>query len=1104
MDNKQRRIFLKKNIGDILRIQKKLKITPKDKTTLKTFLNKESRIHTNTIRKILNSYDTDDKKIVDKYKSYTDTAFKPLYISKKGDVESYPSKLSIEKRDKMIENEREKHFKITRQLIRKKIVSRNMTYRDYITFDLTIIIKYLDDNSKLQKKVLTLSTMKQKKKMINRIYMRKGMLYDNLEINNGYLRINEFDNNTKVRDRKDAFFKVMDNMITIKIYEYLYDFIPYIEDEIKKIKNHYRMVKQQSNIKLDISRFTGQKISKAPRYKQFFKYGSINCVLKTILKQWGNVDDKLINKLNDKYFNNGVGEDELEHIAKVLKCNFRIYNQIGNVIKEVIKYPTHKIIKLYNLFFNHIEENTDQLNLFGFKYKKEWIPKTGDEMMDILTNKNNDDYKPLKIINESNDKNDFSPDMLIFNNYIYYKKDGECDILDYNTAINQFFEQFSENDYMYYNTQRELYDYSMSSIHFPCVYVRTKLKKKLRNDYIQLDKNKAYGSYRYNKYYDECLFPNGLLGIYQNTDNLPTKDIVDKAGVSTIYNIDYSNLNDNEKKYFNTLNFLVEYNTYPNNYLYYCYNVLNIHFDIKIMAFSNTKKDITINEDYIKKYGIHKMLYGVCQYGRDIKEIKLHSEHQTLNNFVNDLCSDDDYFINNNIKTHYNNDCDELDYGTTEELIQNVNKEQIQVQDDNIIICKNIKDKRNLSYVSSYIIGYNLIDMLDKLRHIDFEHVIKVHTDSILFKNEYRYTKLFNINKKIGGWKEEETKVYGSSDDILKDNGYYADVFSDDYLPLTPDKLKYTDINLITGGAGCGKTTRMLNKDFKEQLHNSIYLYPSHDLKQILIDKYSVDVPINAITYQLFISDGFYKNPAYRYILRCKNVIVDEITMINKKEINKIVTMCKKHNFNLILLGDMDEKRIYQLKTPDGDTIDMKFINSFNPYHVILTKIYRNGGELLKRLLKIRSDDLKNKEILELFEDRKINFDIMAKMYNIDTNNIILSSKNTVVRDFNLSLYNQYNKVIVKDLKTAQDTVKNRRKLINKKEISQLHLKYINGGIPEKINKALGYAITSHLCQGQTYTGHIFIDINNLFTPNLLYVMLSRAVCLEHIHILIK
>ena len=50
--------------------------------------------------------------------------------------------------------------------------------------------------------------------------------------------------------------------------------------------------------------------------------------------------------------------------------------------------------------------------------------------------------------------------------------------------------------------------------------------------------------------------------------------------------------------------------------------------------------------------------------------------------------------------------------------------------------------------------------------------------------------------------------------------------------------------------------------------------------------------------------------------------------------------------------------------------------------------------------------------------------------------------------------------------------------------------------------KDLGFSITSHLSQGKTYTGNVYISPNRFYCDNLFYVMLSRACSLEKIIIM--
>ena len=77
----------------------------------------------------------------------------------------------------------------------------------------------------------------------------------------------------------------------------------------------------------------------------------------------------------------------------------------------------------------------------------------------------------------------------------------------------------------------------------------------------------------------------------------------------------------------------------------------------------------------------------------------------------------------------------------------------------------------------------------------------------------------------------------------------------------------------------------------------------------------------------------------------------------------------------------------------------------------------------------------------------------------------------------------------VQYLYTTNEHAKNEQAIIKRIEYS------------DKIYKK-GYSISAHNCQGLTITTNIFISLNNLFTENLLYVMLSRANNIKQIYII--
>jgi hypothetical protein len=416
----------------------------------------------------------------------------------------------------------------------------------------------------------------------------------------------------------------------------------------------------------------------------------------------------------------------------------------------------------------------------------------------------------------------------------------------------------------------------------------------------------------------------------------------------------------------------------------------------------------------------------------------------------------------------------------------------VKIVDNEIRVIKRKDYRRNLSYISSYVSSYAIIEVLDKY----------------LFKIDKYDTSAWKLeeNKSLTGY-EPTTFLISKNKDVDYDGVDYK---------LSDEKLKQKQFNLTIGKAGAGKSSSQYKAfDTDQRLQNALYLYPTKDLAQDFAEKYNIE----HITYQKFIVNGFEENKQFHYISSFKNLVIDECTFINDYDMEKIKKRAKKFNFVVHFIGDMDEERIYQLKAisetiknSKGDiirkteSITMDFMKQTFPnlYLRKLTKVYRNGGELLQRLNKIRDENLNDEQIIELFKDRVI--DKSEIDYETDLQNIILSPKNDDVANYNRILYRIADDdefIIQKDPKTnqAKNEINNKRRLIKKKDY-QYHNK-LKDADDKRINKHLGYAITAHLSQGKTYTGKMYVCVKGLYTENLLYVMLSRATDINNIHIIL-
>jgi hypothetical protein len=258
----------------------------------------------------------------------------------------------------------------------------------------------------------------------------------------------------------------------------------------------------------------------------------------------------------------------------------------------------------------------------------------------------------------------------------------------------------------------------------------------------------------------------------------------------------------------------------------------------------------------------------------------------------------------------------------------------------------------------------------------------------------------------------------------------------------------------------------------------------------------------NIMTYQTLLTyNELYKKSIY-------NIILDESTMIGLKDFNKLLEIIYSNNMRLFVIGDfnIDTGVSYQLEPVNDVSIfgkiknilydeeqdDIKYITKEDIYHLNLKTNYRQGGdqELKTFLNKMRGKH--NNYIKKCVSDS----DLFKKIKSEDISNYyalgdkVLGSRNTFIDKINDTLINNNNEMIqIMHLKTTTTHAKNETEIIKRTEYNN------------KIHR-LGFAQTAHSCQGCTFNNNVFINIDNLFTNNILYVMLSRAQNKDQIYII--
>lgn len=876
------------------------------------------------------------------------------------------------------------------------------------------------------------------------------------------------------------------------------------------------------------------------RYQHRLKNGSFNCVLdciklqKTSFKLKDDNDKKIldvkkINELNDKYLLNGVSFEDLKDIAYKMQCVIQIYSKLNEML-----YSTHtedEQAKGKRQIIKCTLENLDHVEIYKIiqsKNNKEivYVKYIDDRTEEEIENDNDDDLSKIKRVQQHFNKSFYENK----SNYLLCKKDNFDNITYYwneetifkmsNTEsfdmekyfINNTYDLLSykmdefneiENNYINKHDDEILFNFINNSIHHPNeIYFNENInnqfidktiedngldfgideieeidedKELLQNlniigkvdlsNYVAYDRNKHYSHFDKNEYYLKHGIPStGKFNFYKVIEKLNEDDIkilLSKVGFVQIDNIETDNKIINKLGYFN------------NKYVYSIPMIdflikNNIKFDIIAVAINNWKQELFLNEDHKTNKTFYTKFIGIMSINNDFKQycIKCFSKTEFLD-----------------IKATNKNDKIKIYYDEKNNLIK------INEANNNI---------RNRGHIASYLLSYAMLEILDKLMKIDYNDIIGIKTDCIILKKSY--DNLFTISSLGGDYKYENKKfkdlrTYYDFINIKLNNDY--DISNN----LTYDKLRYLKINMITGQAGSGKTSRFYKSfDNQDERINGAFSFPSN----ILTSKFKNEgFDIKASTYHKFFNIQSFDraNSSNKFI----NAFVDETTMISDIDMNKIIKYAYKNHINLFLIGDYnaDTKISYQLKPAVGETfLKYNFIES-DIYKVNLTTNHRQGTdkEFTTYLNNCRGKTNNQISIMAEksnmfkyinYEDLLTNFtsnDLIISPFNKGTEKTNNEAKMTTINDL---IYKSSNIV---NCRFNKATTYNEEYYVNGELIQMSKLEYENLTEANKKKINLAYCQTSHTCQGLEYNKDkiIYVINDRYFTDNQLYVILSRA-----------
>lgn len=810
---------------------------------------------------------------------------------------------------------------------------------------------------------------------------------------------------------------------------------------------------------------------KPKKYEHHFKTGSFNCLLQQMSDHY---QDKLtqnrIKNLNSQYYQSGITYNDIKKVCDRIHCGIEIYDILNNLIfkydyddnkRKVFKYTitsldhVEKKLELLHDMSNkklkYIDNLQEAYEMNKYNSKIQVVKRGMNREVQYYYDEENiykskdwidDDYKQYYITD------DFTLEKYLFEknnnlqfNRLYKTHDYFNFITESNQYVNEFY--FLKNCSISKNSYQSSLDYGLVDNDKLDMYEIN------LDDVYAYDMNKNYMSYKTLDIYQKFLFPStGKFDYYSITDEISIDLLLQKTGFIQITNLIYPN--NNLGMILKELNYFRNDYVYPTPMIQFLYDN-KIKFKPTAIAFTNHKEKINFSDNIIDNK-FYNYIIGMMRPSEDfIKKTMRFNDKRFLQDIL---------FYNNH---------------------------DIQITPENEFICKmECKNFSNQAHISSYILAYSILPILEKLKNINYDDIVGIKVDCIMTKKDYSH--LFNFDNKVGSWKLENksNKIFQYIPEIINPK---SSIKYDTWLPLTDDKIRYNKLNLIYGAAGTGKTTRWyktFNTD--ERINNFKITSPNNELRLKFTD-------IEALTYHKLFGIGC--EPS-KELYHLTNVILDEVTMIPCDILEKIIKTSDEHKINLYLVGDYnpDNNQIYQLKPVMGESlIKCNFDNNIT-YKKHLNFIYRSENDHSHRASCNRIRGLSNSQAKATLDNdnyKKIKLDEIKNYFVIDKD-IALASTNEMrkkINDMLLPLEEDYI-----NIKFGSDEFKKKSSF---KYEDKYYYRNQKLRIPKsKFNPKImdySYCITNHLCQGQEYDepSKVFIIMDRFFEDNMIYVCLTRA-----------
>lgn len=848
------------------------------------------------------------------------------------------------------------------------------------------------------------------------------------------------------------------------------DWLIYVDGELQ-IRNELK--------ESDVLYSYAPKTVSAKVLKQSFKEGITNCVLTPIMKwcdqkhndaltqrtkkRYRQIRERLV-KLEQQYHDTGIAEDVLQDLANTTDVSIKVYQPfMANPVWSV--RPEKKPLSTFNLLntrFNHVEEMaSDKLVLFSDKkgnhteyissYKEmnelveqfkrdnmHYIPKQyQDNISQIMTlDKIYKIRTPYQEAYEAfNAYNEFIFDKIAIN----HVTDPVSDFVLRGTEFNNFiaYPRFCE--------EIDLpTDYFTQDNHDPKEYAFHHV-----GGIKQLDETKCYTQFKSTPGYV------GFLG--KITDyRMGSFDIdwINKhVGLYELRNIRYPK-ETNLIKHIQYCKMLVEGCVKPSPEIDY-YHKLGIRFDIVRGCWGTMPIHWDYTQDMLEGKTVdenrngrqttvkwYSAFVGKCAQLAETNKFSMHGTTELFQSIKHNLEMQGDM----DTKIYYN------EWGVADIYMKS-------------------RSVYHKAQIASFVTSYSRIRLMEALKDMPFDSVLKLVTDGIYHVSDVNEIDLYR-SKPVS----EKGVMFQSCKSFCKPKLSLDEQWRKDDVGVQEGKYYTTEYH--HGAGGTGKTH--VNVIDKGNVR-ACYCSPSWKLAKAKKNEYK---GLMVTTIARLLMENYKIDEIDK---RYSTLIIDEVSMMTNEKKEQILKMYPYHK--IIFCGDVG----YQLPPIEEGTI---FNKEGLGKIVDHNYVYRFKCELLRELATKLRVNLDNKagsrkslaliqEYLEKHYPTHLITDIESEY---DIHDMVLASTNKKCDAYTEQLKGKFD--VEKFIVTANTS------------------KHSNGEIvicktEDKPNDSkIAHAFTAHKIQGETADHKLFIDTKFLFQPEHLYTMISRARTLEQIYLI--